>query len=72
MLKENPVEGIPFLPVEKRLRYVPSPEDIEKVIAQADPDPQDYLYVIQETMGQMCEVNRLTWEDVNLDEKLSV
>ena len=71
-LKENPVEGIPFLPVEKKLKYVPSPEDIEAVIAQADPDTQDYLYVTRETMGRMSEVNRLTWEDVNLDEKYVV
>lgn len=66
------MEGIPFLHVEKKLKYVPSPEDIEKVIAQADPDTQDYLYVIQETMGRMSEVNRLTWEDVNLEEKYVV
>lgn len=71
-LKENPVEGMPFLPVDKTVKYVPRPEDIDKVIAQADPDTQDYLNVIRETMGRMSEVNRLTWDDVNLDEKYVV
>lgn len=71
-LKENPVDGLPFMPVEKRLKYVPSPEDIEKVIAQADPDTQDYLTVIRETMARMNEVNRLTWDDVNLKEQYVV
>jgi integrase len=65
-LKENPVDGLPFMPVEKRLKYVPEPEDIEKVIAQADPDTQDYLTVIRETMARVSEVNRLTWDDVDL------
>lgn len=58
-LKENPVDGLPFMPVEKRLKYVPEPEDIDKVIAQADPDTQDYLTVIRETMARVSEINRL-------------
>jgi len=71
-LKENPADGIPFLPVEKRLKYVPSPDDIDKVIAVADPDTQDYLWVIRETMARVSEVNRLTWEDVNLEARYVV
>lgn len=63
----NPVDGIGFLPVEKRIRYVPPSEEIDQVIALADPDTQDYLWVIRETVGRMSEINRLTWEDVNLE-----
>lgn len=67
VIKENPVVGIPFLPVDKKTKFVPSAEDIDKVIAVADPDTQDYLWVIRETMGRMGEINGLTWDDVDLD-----
>jgi integrase len=39
------------------------------VIASADPDVQDYLITIQDTMGRMSEINRLTWDDVDLARK---
>ena len=53
----NPTQGIPFLPVEKRMKYIPSKEDVLKVIALADPETQDYLWAIKETMGRMGEIN---------------
>ena len=68
----NPTDGIDFLPVDKKPKYVPPPEDIVKVIAVADRDTQDYLYTIRDTMGRMSEVNRLTWDDVNLQDKFVV
>jgi integrase len=67
LLIDNPLDGIDFLPMEKKVKYVPSPDDIDKVIAVADPDTQDYLWVIRDTMGRVSEVNRLTWEDVSLE-----
>ena len=66
-ISENPTRGIPFFPVEKRLKYVPPKDDVLKVIAEADPDTQDYLWAIKETMGRMGEINRLKWADVNLE-----
>jgi integrase len=38
----------------------------------AEPDTQDYLVAIQETLARMGEINRLTWEDVDLDRKTVV
>jgi len=35
------------------LKYVPSSEDIDKIIAIADSDTQDYLWTISETMGRV-------------------
>jgi integrase len=35
----------------------------------ANPDTQDYLWTIKETMARVSEVNRLTWEDVNLRDR---
>ena len=69
LITENPVNGIDFLPVEKRIKYVPSAEDIDKVIAIAEPDDQDYLWAIRETMARVSEINRLTWDDVDFDNR---
>ena len=68
-ISSNPTQGIPFLPVEKKIKYVPSKEDVMKVIRAADSDTRNYLLTIQETMGRVGEINRLTWSDVSLEEK---
>ena len=68
-ISTNPTQTISFLPVEKKIKYVPPKEDVLKVIMAADPETQDYLWVIKETMGRMSEINRLTWSDVNFEER---
>jgi hypothetical protein len=67
LILSNPTNGIDFFPVEKKVKYVPSNEDIDKVIAAADPENQDYLWTIRETLARVGEINRLKWEDVNLE-----
>jgi integrase len=52
--------------VEKTIKYVPPKEDVLRVIMAAEPDTQDYLWTIALTMGRMSEINRLTWQDVNI------
>lgn len=64
----NPVKDIAFLPIEMRIKYTPPAEDIDKVIAVASKDVQDYLWTIRETMGRVSEINRLTWNDIDLQE----
>ncbi len=66
LIQENPTMGLEFMPVERKIRYVPSKEDMARVLLAADPDTQDYLVAIKESMGRMSEINRLTWEDVDL------
>jgi len=66
LVETNPADGLEFLPVEKKVKYVPPHEDIDKVIAMADPDTQDYLWAIRDTMARVSEINRLVWEDINL------
>ncbi len=69
LVKTNPLDGIEFLPVHKKEKYVPPLEDIVKVISMADCEVQDYLWTIVETMGRVGEINRLTWDDVDFDRR---
>ena len=69
IVKESPLNGMDFLPVEKRIKYVPPVEDVIKVIALAKLDDQDYLWSIVETMARVSEINRLVWDDVDLQNK---
>ena len=75
------MDGIEFLPVDKRRAYVPDAETVNKLIFQARsdkwlrrrfPDTADYIETLQDTLGRMSEVNRLEWKDVDLDQKLLV
>ncbi len=68
-ISSNPANGIAFLPIEKKIKYVPSKEDVIRVILAAEPEDQVYLWVFKETMGRMSEINRLKWEDVDFEER---
>ena len=65
----NPADGIEFFPVDKQPRYVPSQEDIIRVIMASEGEIQDYLWTIALTMGRMSEINSLEWEDVDFNLK---
>lgn len=69
LINSNPTERVEFLPEEKKVKEIPTPEDIDKVIAVADLDTQDYLWTIRETMGRVGEINQLKWNDVNLKKR---
>ncbi len=77
-LGTNPTDGINFFPVDKRIKYTPTPGDVQLVIlhARADdwlmaryPDAPDYLETLRDTLGRMSEINQLTWRAVNLEER---
>jgi integrase len=72
LIDHNPTDGAEFLPMEKRVKYVPPVEDVEKAIAAADPDTRDYLNTIRDTMGRMGEINLLKWDDVDLKNRIVV
>ncbi|NTV13466.1 MAG: tyrosine-type recombinase/integrase [Desulfobulbaceae bacterium] len=66
LITNNPAKGCDFFPVEKKAKRVPTPAELDQVIAVADLDTQDYLYAIRDTLARVGEINRLTWEDVGL------
>ena len=67
LILNNPVKGIEFLPVEKKVRRIPTPAEIARVIAVAVKDDQVYLMVIRDTMARVGEVNRLVWYDIDFE-----
>ncbi|MCE5333496.1 MAG: site-specific integrase [Desulfobacteraceae bacterium] len=69
LVHNNPTKDIDFLPVEKAVKYIPPADHIDKVIAMADVETQDYLFAIRETMARMNEINQLTWDDVDLQNR---
>jgi integrase len=65
----NPTKGMEFMPVGKKVMHISSKEDVAKVLLAADPNTQDYLVAIINTMARVGEINRLTWNDVDFENK---
>ncbi|MGO9022446.1 MAG: tyrosine-type recombinase/integrase [Syntrophobacteraceae bacterium] len=68
-LKENPTDDIKFFAESHKPKHTPSSDDLDKVIAIAHLDTQDYLWTIRDTLGRMSEINRLSWPDVDFAKK---
>ena len=70
LVLNNPTDDLDFLPVEKKLKHVPSPKEIDKLIAAVETeDLADYLWAVRETMARVSEINRLTWDDVSFRDR---
>ncbi len=69
LLDSNPVDEIDFLPVEKKIKYIPSGDNVLQMIHGANPDQQDYLWTIALTLGRVNEINALCWNDVDFEKK---
>ncbi len=65
LLGRNPCRGLKFLPVARKVHYIPSAEDLQKILALATPLDRAYLTVIWQLAARVREVNQLTWEDVD-------
>jgi integrase len=69
LISENPTNGIEFIPEDRKKRYVPPKEDVFKVINVADTDTQDYLWAMLLTAARVNEINSMTWDDVNFEDR---
>ena len=69
MIDANPTDGLDLCPTEKRRKYINSMDDIEKVISAADPNNQDYLLVLKDTLARFSEIDQLKWDDVDLKDR---
>ncbi|MDO9042051.1 MAG: phage integrase SAM-like domain-containing protein [Desulfocapsaceae bacterium] len=69
LVDKNPANRVEMLRIEKNERYVPSKEDIEKVVSIATPEQRDYLVCLRETLARSREINNLLWEDVNFTDR---
>ena len=65
---KNPVRGLPFFPVAKRLKQVPTVADIDRLLSVADGADYDYILTIRDTLGRIGEINHLVWQDVFFQE----
>lgn len=64
LVEDNPVKMKPFS-YSPQPRYVPTLEDIQKVLKAASPKKRMYLLFLIHTAARMREVNYLKWEDVH-------
>lgn len=64
----DPTSGIPFMPVEKPVKYVPTKADVSKALLKCSPIDRAYITVAWLTGARIGEINRLKWEDINLEE----
>lgn len=62
----NPVRGLPFFPVDKRLKRVPSVADMERLLSVAEGEDYAYILTLRDTLGRVGEINQLRWDDVFL------
>ncbi len=65
----NPCDPIEKYPEEPYRPYVPPPEDIDKVRIAATVDERDFLDALYHLLARRSEVVRLTWEDVNFEQR---
>ncbi len=66
-LLQNPCINIQKYPEKPIVRYVPSEEDIKKVIIAADHDDTDLIQIIYYTAGRISEILNLKWDDINFE-----
>lgn len=64
-LPQNPWKGIPHFSEEEYVKYVPTQEDIKKVLDAAEPWQKSLLTVLLHTGARIGEVLKLRWEDVS-------
>jgi len=65
LIGRNPCRGIRPFPVEKKPKFIPTQEQISKILQLATPMDRAYLITVWLTAAREREINNLTWEDVD-------
>lgn len=60
----NPAGKVKLFPVKRSKKYIPTLEDILKVLAKAEPKDKAYLLTIIHTLARVGEINNLKWDDI--------
>lgn len=63
LITYNPAHKIKYFPVERKKKYIPPKQDVNKVLALADKEQKNYLLAIITSLGRVNEINKLKWID---------
>lgn len=58
---------VPKFSEEKFVRHVPTRDDVEKVMAIASLEQQDFLHILLHTGARLSEVCELNWSDIDFE-----
>jgi len=61
---KNPCVGLEFYPVDRKIKYIPSAEDIDDILALCDPGERQLLEFVRDTGARIDEALRLMSEDI--------
>jgi integrase len=69
LVRYNPCVTIEHYPENELPRYIPPVEDVNRVLLAAVDFELDLLTTIYHTAGRLAEILRLSWEDVNFEQR---
>jgi integrase len=69
LIQFNPVMKVVRLPHTPSRKYVPPESDVLKVLLSANKEQQAFLLTLILTGSRVDEIYRLTWRDINFDQK---
>jgi integrase len=69
LIVSNPAANVPMMRIEKKRKRIPTQDEINKILEVATTEQQDYLWCLRETLGRSREINGLTWDDVDFNNK---
>ena len=71
IIDKNPVKKLKDLPHTKKIKTMPSEEDIIKLLLAANPhnDEKNLIIVLLHTVARIDEILRLTWQDINFEKR---
>jgi integrase len=68
-ITNNPATCVDMLQVTKSKIFVPSQSDISKVLKRATDEQRFYLLCLRDTLARSREINQLTWDDIDFENR---